>query len=45
MLLADAQDYYTDFSDTKGGKKKDNGEVINASDPRNKEKVRQMLGW
>ena len=45
MLLADAQDYYTDFSDNKGGKGKDKGEVVDATDPKNKEKMYQMLGW
>lgn len=44
MLLADTQDYFTDFSDKKGGGNKKQ-EVVNADDPRNREKMRQMLGW
>jgi len=44
MLLADAQDYFTDFSDNNGGGKQKQ-EVVNADDPRNREKMYQMLGW
>lgn len=43
MLLADAQDYYADFSDK--NKKAGKGEVVDATDPRNKDKMYQMLGW
>ncbi len=43
MCLADAEDYYPDYSTSGGGKKKD--EVINADDPENREKMRKMLGW
>lgn len=39
MLLADAKDYFPNLS----GEKKD--EVIDATDPKNRERVRQMLGW
>lgn len=46
MLLADAQDYFSDYSN--GDSSKPTGkkqEVIDADDPRNQEKMRQMLGW
>ena len=42
MLLADAQDYFPDYSSGNGDKKQ---EVIDADDPRNKEKMYRMLGW
>ena len=44
MLAGDAVEYFSDYSTKKeDGKKKH--EVINADDPRNKEKMYQMLGW
>ena len=43
MLLADAQDYYPDYSKDGGSKGRD--EVINADDPENRVKMHKMLGW
>ena len=43
MLLADARDYFPDFSGKGGGKKDE--EVIKADDPRNRERMHQILGW
>ena len=47
MLLADTQDYFPDYSsgNNNGGGNGKKHEVVNADDPRNKEKMRQMLGW
>lgn len=42
MLLADSRDYFPDFS---GAGKRTGDEVIKADDPKNKERIRSILGW
>lgn len=44
MLAGDAVEYFSDYS-TKNNDGQKKQEVINADDPRNKEKMYRMLGW